>query len=772
MTITEFLKKLTLDRDYDGQIAHVETVPAREAVYGVLAEPIPGVLAEALAKTGVERLYSHQVDAIEAIRAGENVVIVTSTASGKTLCYDIPVIERLLEEPDAKALFLYPTKALAQDQLKGLLRLAELDPELTALIRTGTYDGDTTRHTRRKLRDEANIILSNPDMLHAGVLPYHPKWNRFFKDLRYVVIDEIHTYRGIFGSNVGNVIRRLRRVCEHYGSSPQFICSSATIANPRELAESMTGLPVRVVDNDGSPRGTKYFVLWNPPFLDIAQMERRSTNVEGHTLMAKLIADGFQTIAFGRARVVAELVYRYAKDTLRRMRPEYADKIKPYRGGYLPEERREIERQLFSGELMGVASTNALELGIDVGSLDAAIIVGFPGTIASTWQQAGRAGRASDESVAFLVGYNDPIDQYLMRHGEYFFEQNPENAVIDPENRYILSKHLRAAAFELPLRDTDEELFGPLTEPIVHILEDLGELSDVEGRRYWSSTDHPARQAGLRTISDDTFTIVDAADHNTVIGVVDAISAPELVYPEAVYLHEGETYFVRELDTEQKIAYVEKREVDYYTQPVLESSIRIVEERKAREWAGNRVFFGDATVTWLTSAFKKIKFYQLDSIGWCNLDLPPQHLETGALWFIPDPDVMDEVRAAGLNPVEGLVGVRNIAISVLPLFSMCDRRDIGGIVDSSNTGLPTMFIYDRFEGGLGFAERGYNRIDELLRGCLELVSECGCEDGCPSCVGLPILRPAIHQDPDAGGAWPIPDKESARLLLTKLLARA
>jgi len=772
LTITEFLKKLTLDRDYDGQIAHVETVPAREARYGELAEPIPDVLAKVLAEIGVERLYSHQVDAIDAIRAGENVVVVTGTASGKTLCYDIPVIERLLEEPNAKALFLYPTKALAQDQLKGLLRLAALDPELTALIRTGTYDGDTSRHTRRKLRDEANIILSNPDMLHAGILPYHPKWNRFFKDLRYVVIDEIHTYRGIFGSNVGNVIRRLRRVCEHYGSSPQFICSSATIANPKELAESMTGLPVRTIDNDGSPRGKKYFVFWNPPFLDIAQMERRSTNVEGHTLMAKLIADGFQTIAFGRARVVAELIYRYAKDTLRRMRPEYAEKVKPYRGGYLPTERREIERQLFSGELMGVASTNALELGIDVGSLDAAVIVGFPGTIASTWQQAGRAGRASDESVAFLVGYNDPIDQYLMRHGKYFFEQTPENAVIDPENRYILSKHLRAAAFELPLRDADAALFGELTEPITEILEDLGELSDIEGRWYWSSTEHPARQAGLRTISDDTFTIVDAAHDNTVIGVVDAISAPELVYPEAVYLHDGETYFVRELDTEQKIAYVEKREVDYYTQPVLESSIRIVGARKEREWAGNRVFFGDATVTWLTSAFKKIKFYQLDSIGWCNLDLPPQHLETGALWFIPAKEVMDEVRMAGLNPVEGLVGIRNIAISVLPLFSMCDRRDIGGIVDSSNTGLPTMFIYDRFEGGLGFAERGFNRIDELLRGCLELVSECGCEDGCPSCVGLPILRPAIHQDPDAGGAWPIPDKESARLLLEKLLARA
>jgi DEAD/DEAH box helicase domain-containing protein len=771
VTITGFLKKLTLDRDYAGQITHVETVPAREAEFGKLAEPMTGVLADALAQTGVERLYSHQVDAIDAIRDGRNVVIVTGTASGKTLCYNIPVIERLMDDPSAKALYLFPTKALAQDQLKGLLRLSALDERLARLIRAGTYDGDTTRHTRRKLRDEGNIILSNPDMLHAGILPYHPKWNRFFKDLKYVVIDEVHSYRGIFGSNVSNVIRRLRRICAHYGANPQFICSSATIANPGELAERMIGAPAVVVDNDASPRGKKYFVLWNPPFLDMAKMERRSTNVEGHTLMAKLIADDFQTITFGRARVVAELVYRYTKDTLRRLRPEYADRIKPYRGGYLPEERREIERQLFSGELMGVASTNALELGIDVGSLDATVIIGFPGTIASTWQQAGRAGRGSDDSVVFLVAYNDPIDQYLMRHGDYFFRQSPENAVIDPANKYILSKHLRSAAFELPLVDEDEELFGEMMEPIANILEDLGELNKIDGRSYWATTEMPSRQVSLRTISDNTYTILDAGKENTVIGVVDSISAPELVYPEAIYLHEGETYFVRELDLEQKIAYVEKREVDYYTQPVLESSIRISEAKKERDWNGNRVVFGEATVTWVTAAFKKIKFYHLDSIGWCNLDLPPQHLETGALWFIPPKEIMDEVRKLGRNPVEGLVGIRNLAISVLSLFSMCDRRDIGGIVDSSNTGLPTMFIYDRYEGGLGFAERGYHMIEKLLRGCRELVDECGCEDGCPSCVGLPILRPAIHQDPDAGGVWPIPDKESARLLLAAILDR-
>ena len=609
-------------------------------------------------------------------------------------------------------------------------------------------------------------------MLHAGILPYHAKWNRFMKDLRYVVVDEIHTYRGIFGSNVANVLRRLRRVCEHYGSDPQFICSSATIANPRELAERLVGQPFDVVDDDGSPRGAKHFVLWNPPHLDLSKMERRSSNVEGHWLMAQLIADGFQTIAFGRARVVAELIYRYTKDALRRLKPELAGKIRSYRGGYLPEERREIERQLFSGELMGVASTNALELGIDVGSLDAAIIIGFPGTIASAWQQAGRAGRASDESLAVLVGYNDPIDQYLMRHGDYFFRQSPENAVVDPGNKYILSKHLRCAAFELPLTDMDEPLFGELTEPIVHLLEDFEDVKELDGRYYWSSTDYPARSVNLRTISDDTYTIVDVSRENSVMGVVDGVSALELVYPEAVYLHEGETYFVRELDLEQKVAYVEKKEVDYYTQPVLESSIRTGKPSVSKQWRQTDVFFGDATVTWLTSAFKKIKFYQLDSIGWSNLDLPPFHLETKALWFIPSKDAMDEVRGQGKNPVEGLVGIRNVAISVLPLFSMCDRRDVGGIVESSNTGSPTMFLYDRFEGGLGFVETGYRMIGDLLRGCLELVEECDCADGCPSCVGLPVLRPPIQQDPEVGGTWPIPDKESARLLLNAMLREA
>jgi len=771
MTIAEFLEYIRRADQYDHQIAHVETIPAREAEYGRLSGAPPEPLGRALRESGISRLYSHQVDAIEAVRRGGNVVVVTGTASGKTLCYNIPVIERLLDDPSSKALYLFPTKALAQDQLRGLVRLAEREPLLLERIRTGTYDGDTTRHTRRKLRDEGNIILSNPDMLHAGILPYHAKWNRFFKDLRYVVIDEIHTYRGIFGSNVANVIRRLRRVCEHYGSSPQFVCSSATIANPKELAERLVGLPVETVSNDGSPRGKKYFVLWNPPFLDPAKMERRSSNVEGHWLMAELIAHDLQTIAFGRARIVAELVYRYARDTLLRLKPEHARKLKAYRGGYLPEERREIERQLFSGELMGVASTNALELGIDVGSLDAAVIVGFPGTIASTWQQAGRAGRASDESLAVLVGYNDPIDQYLMRHGDYFFRQSPENAVIDPENRYILAKHLRAAAFELPITDTDEALFGDLTRPIVDILEDMGELKELDGRFYWSSAEYPARQVNLRTISDDTFTIVDAKNDNAVIGVVDGVSALELVYPEAIYLHEGETYFVRELDLEQKIAYVEKQEVDYYTQPVLESSIRIVERERTKPWRASTVCYGDATVTWLTSAFKKIQFYQLDSIGWCNLDLPPQHLETKALWLIADEESMGVVRAEGKNPVEGLVGIRNVAISVLPLFSMCDRRDIGGIVDSSNTGSPTMFLYDRYDGGLGFAERGYTMIEEVMRGCLELIQECGCEEGCPSCVGLPVLRPPIQQDPEAQGAWPIPDKESATLLLKAMLAR-
>ncbi len=761
------LAEITASRDYAGQIAHVEHLSEREARFGALDPPLSRLLADSLAALGVGDLYTHQAQAVAAARRGENVVTVTGTASGKTIAFLLPILESLEEDPESCAILLYPTKALAQDQLKGITRLAETHPRLRDLIRAGTYDGDTSQSARRKIRDEANLILTNPDMLHRGILPYHAKWHRVMKRLRHVVVDEVHTYRGIFGSNVGNVFRRLRRVAAHYGAEPGFLCSSATIRNPLELVETLTGLPFTLIDDDGSPRGPKTFVLWNPPYLDAANMERRSGNVEAKEIFVKLVERGVHTIVFTKARVVTELIYKYAQEDLRRRR--LADAIKPYRGGYLPAERREIEKRLFGGDLLGVVATNALELGIDIGALDAAVLVGFPGTVASIWQQSGRAGRSRDEALTVFVGYNDPIDQYLLRHPRYFFAQNPEAAVCDPANPYVLAGHLSCAAFELPLTADDADLFGEEAVAVREILREDGELHAVEDEDYWSSPEFPAKKVNLRTISDDTYTIVDTDNEDMVIGTVDAISAPELVYPEAIYLHEGETFFVNELDLEKKIARVKRVSVDYYTQPVLDTSLRVREERERRTRGREETALVDATVTWATTMFKKIKFGNMDSIGYKNLDLPAQHLETVALGWSPSAPVVAALAREGLNVMEGLSGVRNLAITVFPVLAMCDRADVGGVLDSANTGRPTLYLYDRFPGGLGFSERAYAEFPRLVAEALSVLEACTCEDGCPSCVGLPILRPAIHQDPEAGPSFPIPNKRAARLLLRSVV---
>jgi DEAD/DEAH box helicase domain-containing protein len=698
------------------------------------------------------------------------VVVVTGTASGKTLAYNLPVLETLLAEPRATALYLFPTKALAQDQLKGFTRLLEPLPELMDSIAAGVYDGDTSQSARRKIRDRSRLMLSNPDMLHRAILPYHGRWSRFLENLRYVVVDEIHTYRGIFGSNVANVLRRLRRVAAHHGSYPQFISSSATIDNPTGLADRLTGVPTTAITEDGSPRGPRIFVSWNPGFTDETRVERRSSSVEAMELLVRLVREGVQTIVFTRARVVAELVYKYAHEELLRHDGALASRLSPYRGGYLPSERRDIEKKLFSGQLLGVVSTNALELGIDIGSLDASILVGFPGTIASVWQQAGRAGRGVEPSLAILVAYNDPIDQYLMRHPDYLLDHSPEAAIIDPENPYILAGHLACAAFELPLVHADAELFGDSSIGVMAALEEHGGLSRLGDALYWGTSEFPAAGVSLRTISQDTFSIVDLTRAGQVIGTVDAISAPELVYPEAIYLHEGESWLVRKLDLEARVAYVEPVTVDYYTQPVLDTSIRVTRLVEEGRRGGERIRLHAATVTWATTMMKKIQFGSSDSIGYKNLDLPPQHLDTIALGWHPSSGVRDRLRDQGWKPSEALSGVRNLMITVLPLFAMCDRSDVGGIIDSSNSGVPTLYLYDRFQGGVGFTERGFDRWTDLVSSCLRLVADCPCTGGCPSCVGLPVLRPAQHQDPDVMNGFPIPDKRAALLLLELLVA--
>jgi DEAD/DEAH box helicase domain-containing protein len=759
-----FLERCRLDRNYAEQIRCAEHIPARAARFGELSQPLPAPLAAVLAREGIAQLYSHQCEAIEAARRGEHVVVCTGTASGKTLCYNLPVLEHWLAQPRARALYLFPTKALAQDQLRGLERFrgsAGLD------FVSGTYDGDTPSAARTRLRDRGSVILTNPDMLHTGILPNHTRWSEFFSSLRYVVVDELHTYRGIFGSNVANVLLRLRRVCEHYGARPQFVGCSATVANPAEHAANLIGAPVTLVDQDGSPRGPRRFVLWNPPVSDDELARRRSPNVEAQALMTELVRNGVQTICFCRARVVAELLYRYVRDSLQRVAPGLASRVRPYRGGYLAEERREIERQLFEGELLGVTTTNALELGIDVGGLDACLIVGYPGSIASTLQQAGRAGRGSDEALVILIGHDSPIDQYLMTHPDYFFGQAPEHAIIDRTNMHILLGHLRCAAAELPIADAETETFGEYAPAILDLLAEDGQIARRGDLWYWCGHGYPSSDVSLRTMADSTYNITDVESHQ-VIGTVDSVSAFTLVHQGAIYLHQGETYFVEKLDLNERNAYIRKIDADYYTNAVTETKIALDATEEERAWRASKVGFGDVTVTLFTLMFRKVKFYSLDSLGFGGLDLPPQPLETNAMWLIPPTAALHAVRDCGRIPAEGMLAIANVLVDIVPLYVLCDGQDIGCVVDSAAFGAPSLFLYDRYPGGLGFAHKAYEMLEAVLEACVYLVHHCACQSGCPSCVGS-TNRSFVHYDADGEARERIPDKEAALVILHHLL---
>ena len=806
MDVSRFLSAVQQSPLHDGQICHIEELPARVGQYREPNEPLPADLRTLLAARGISELYQHQAAALDAARNGKDFVVVTGTASGKTLCYNLPILESCFQDPTARALYLFPTKALAQDQLKGLLELLAGNDEIARRITPGVFDGDTPPAQRRRIKAEANLVLSNPDMLHASILPYHPKWARFFASLRYVVIDEVHTYRGILGANVACVLRRLARVCEHYGARPLFLSASATIANPGELTSRLIGRDVQVIDGDGSPRGRKYFVMWNPTPVGRDSLARRSASDDAVWLMVQAIQAGAQSLAFTRTRQAAELVHRYVQDELRARRSDFVDATRAYRGGYLPNERREIEDDLFTGRLRGVAATNALELGVDIGSLDVALLVHYPGTIASTWQQAGRSGRRHDESLAVLLAGNDPVDQYLLRHPEYFFSQSPEHAVVDPENPYVLANHLKAAAFELPLDSESTGRFGEMAITLGHVLVEASELAVVDDKLYFCGGQNPAHQISLRHMSDDTFSIVlrrdkqppgrpdrlprvqkhprsagkpqhltggpsrnELDDDYEVIANVDEISAPELVYPEAVYLHNGESYFVRQLDLEGKVAYVERHEMDYYTQAVLETSVLITDDKESRATIPTAsLTFGNVDVSWKTVAFKKIKFDTRENVGYGTVDIPAQNLNTTAFWLVPNDSITQVLKSQKLRPSEALCGLRNLMVVALPMVAMCDSRDISGVVDSKNLGKPTLILYDRYPGGLGYSEKGFQRILELLEICQIMVTECECHEGCPSCVGLPNLRPAIHSDPDLTRGYPFPDKRATEVLLTHL----
>ena len=775
MDTQDFLNRITSQRYFASQIAHVEELPAQPARYGQVDGGVSEPVERILAQQGIEQLYTHQAQAIEAIRSGDNVTIVTGTASGKTLCYNVPVVEELQRNCLSTMLYLYPTKALAQDQLRALGRFDR--PEEGLDFMAGTYDGDTPTRLRRKLRDEGSVILTNPDMLHQGILPHHARWNKFFTHLRYVVIDEVHAYRGVFGSHVANVLRRLQRVCDHYGSTPQFVCCSATIGNPRGHAEDITGHPMEVVTDNGAPRGRRRFVLWNPPPMETAAHgdpdqwraggDRKSPLWEAVHLMATLVREGVQTITFVRTRLAAELIFKRCRDLLRKDSRSLADSVHAYRGGYLPEERREIEKRLVEKDILGVASTNALELGIDVGSLDACIIVGYPGSIASLWQQGGRAGRGTEESLIFLVGQNSPIDQYLMMHSDYLFDQNPEQAVVDPDNPHVSVGHIRCAAHEFPIDDEEADVFGPYAETVLELLEEEQSVRHIDDSWYWASPEYPAANVNLRNIAGPVYTIQEEPS-GQVIGTMDEISAMSQLHDHAVYLHGAETYFVDKLDIEQKLAFVQKRDLDYYTRAVTSSDITVDEVDEEREAAMGDLGYGDVTVTTTIPMFKKVRFHARDSLGFEKLDLPPQHLETVAVWYTPPEEVVDHLKESDLVVGEALIGIANVLVEVAPFFVMCDPQDVGTVVNASCLGRDALFLYDRYPGGMGYARRCLGRMDHIMETIRDVIADCACEDGCPSCVGAAVPAFAMT-DIDSAVRGRIPDKQAAGILLDKVL---
>ena len=733
--IARFLAEVQAQPDYAGQIAHVRELPPQEATFGELDRPLPLALEQAVRQTGIERLYSHQAEAINASRRREHVMLATGTASGKTLCYNIPVFEALLADPMSRALYLFPTKALAQDQLRALGQLSTGMPEP---VRYGAYDGDTPVPTRSRLRRQAGVLLTNPDMLSMGILPNHASWTTFLRHLRFVVVDEAHTYRGIFGSHVALVLRRLRRLCRRYGAEPQFIFCSATIANPDEHAERLCGTAVTVVDRDGAPHGPRQFALWNPISPDDPAHSHRP-NTDAAMLLTALLREELPTIAFVRARRVAELILRYVREELRR-EPELAARISAYRAGYLPEQRREIERRLFSGELLAVVSTTALELGIDVGDIAAALLVGYPGTIASVWQQAGRAGRGRAPALSVLIAQDDPLDQYLMRHPEALFGRAPEHALTDPANPYLLRDHLLCAAYEWPLSNDDANLFGPALGPAVAALAREGELELREDRWVYPYDDYPAERVNLRSSEGPPIVLADETNALAPLEEIDAATAPLRVYPGAIYYHQGDAWRITRLDLQGGLALARpETDAPYYTQPQEIGELDIIRSQQMREMHTCTLYLGQVRVTNQVIGYERRHLYDSSVLGREPLDLPPTSFETQALWFDVPAEMQRVVTAESLDVPGGLHAVEHACIALLPLLAMCDRNDIGGLSTERHhdTGLAQVFIYDGHPGGVGLAEKGFALIEQLWEMAIRHVQECPCEAGCPSCIHSP-----------------------------------
>lgn len=730
MTIEDLVSKIfNRSAKDDATIIHFS---GKNGSFLPIPDHIPHSLRFALEKLSIHELYTHQAQAIEAALSKKNTVIATPTASGKTLCFNIPVLSEIAENPSARALYLYPTKALSADQSAGLQELIDASG---LPVRMHTYDGDTPVSARQVLRNEGSIILTNPDMLHSAILPQHTKWINLFENLKYVVIDELHQYRGVFGSHMANLIRRLRRICTFYGSHPIFIMSSATIKNPGELASNLIEDDVTVISDDGSPRGDKYLVVYNPPIVEPQLRLRRSVMFEARKFATELIKNGIQTIVFARARTTVENILRLLKDDARSngISPE---SIRGYRGGYLPLERREIEKGLRDGRILGVVSTNALELGIDIGRLEAAIVAGYPGTIASLRQQMGRAGRKQQSSLGILILSGSPLDQYIAQNPKFLLTSPPESGLINPDNLYIMVSHIKCAAFELPF--VDGEMFGRAEiTPVLEHLEGHGVVNHANGKWFWMTEVYPADEVSLRNAAKENVVIMDTTDAPNIrtIGEVDLFGAPMLVHDQAVYIHEGVSYHVDKLDFEARKAFVRRVNVDYYTDANLEVSLSVLDELGRNDIPAYSSGFGEVSVTAITTLFKKIKMNTHENLGFGEVRLPERPMDTTSWWLVVSHRIVNEFNPNDL--ANALKGLGNLLIGILPLPLMCDPRDLSLHVQvkSPHFGRPTIFIYETNAGGVGLSQHIFDLGSQALAMALETLDRCGCADGCPACIG-------------------------------------
>ncbi len=734
----DFLSYLKTLPHYRDQLVHIERIPSQRARYGRVAHGLSAAVVAALKAEGTSKLYSHQAQALNTVQKGYDIVVATGTASGKTMCYNLPVLDAFGTDTETRALYLFPTKALAHDQLRSLQRLSQrLSPQ--PII--GAYDGDTPPQRRTELCLTANILFTNPDMLHLSLLPYHDRWAHFFRELRFVVLDEAHSYRGVFGSHVAAILRRLNRIAAHYGTHVQYIATSATIANPAEHMQRLTGRKPLVIKNDGAPHAGKIFALWNPPLLRSEKERRRSSVGEATILFSELVQANIRNITFVKSRAVAELILKYARTRLNRHHPELVSRVMAYRAGYLKTQRRQIEAALNSGRVIGVTATNALELGVDVGGLDAVVSVGYPGSVASLWQQIGRAGRRwkgrRDASLAILVAQDNPLDQYFMKHPDALFSKPHEHALLDPDNRYVLLPHLACAADELPLTPEDEKSFGPGFIDAMISLENDGGLVYQPDADNWSymGRNYPARHVNIRSVGNKPVTLFEAGNGGRQLEVMDAASAAVRAHPGAIYIHNGESYRVQGLDFGAGIARLQPADVDYYTRAIEMRQLTIRAARQQKQVMRCVAFWGEVNIIRRVVGYRKSFHLTEKESRRYDLDMPPNIYRTRALWWNMPAQWRLAVTRRGMNFAGGLRAVEHIVEQMLPVFAMCDPRDIGGhTVVKNKEGDAQVFIFDSHPGGVGITEQGFEILKEVWQAALATVKECPCKNGCPSCI--------------------------------------